>query len=367
MKKFWKNLTVKQIVLAATAVLSLVAFLVLTAVSGHMCGKQQAQNMAERWSQDDGVSQISCFFSENAKVDENKIRAFEYNLDMALQEASIVSESSNANARLWADAYSTFGKLTLVSDKGQAEVNAIGVGGDFFLFHPLQLINGSFFSSDDLMQDKIIVDEDIAWQLFGSNDIIGQQVLIDGLPYLITGVIKRDSGKLNDYAGNASSIVYVSYDTLYKNFSAKGQSVNINHYEVVMPNPVKDFALGIVTEKIGIGESEIEIVENTTRFGLLPLLEVVSQFGVRSMNGKAIVYPYWENIARGYEDILALILILRIIAIMYPVVLAVIFVVCLWKRRTWHFKDVREWISDKWESYRINRELHKQKEQEELL
>jgi len=132
------------------------------------------------------------------------------------------------------------------------EVNAIGAGGDFFLFHPLKLVNGSFFSGSDLMQDKIIVDEDVAWQLFGSNDIVGQQVTIEGVPYLISGVIERESGRLNDFAGNGSSIVYVSYETLHKNLMAKGQIANINHYEVVMPNPVKDFAFGIVKEKIGI-------------------------------------------------------------------------------------------------------------------
>ena len=349
MKQFWKNLTAKQIVLTLTGVVSLLVFLVLTAVGSHMAGKLESQNMAERWSKEGGVSQISCFFSRNSSVDENTIIGFEHTLDEALQEASITSESANVNARLWADAYSTSGKLNLVGKAGKMDVNAIGAGGDFFLFHPLQLINGGYFSGSDLMQDHIVIDEDIAWQLFGSNDVVGQQIIIDGIPHLVSGVIERDSGRLNDYAGNGSSIAYVSYETMKKHLELTGQSAVVNHFEVVMPNPVSGFAYGIVKDKIGIDETELEIVENTTRYRLLPLLQILGDFGKRSMNGKAIIYPYWENVARGYEDILALLLVFKILFLLYPIVLLIILIIVRWKHRTWHWKDVKHWLDRKWE------------------
>ena len=217
MKEFWKNLTRKQIILMITAVLSLLAFLILTIASNGLSGGLDTQNMAGRWSEKGGVSQISCFFSRDSGVDENTIKGFEHALEAALLEASITSESPNANARLWADAYSASGKLVITGNSSQVEVNAIGVGGDFFLFHPLYLLNGSYFSGSDLMQDHIIIDEDIAWQLFGSNDVVGQQVTIGGVPHLIGGVIRRDSGRMNDNAGNGSSIAYVSFETMHKN------------------------------------------------------------------------------------------------------------------------------------------------------
>lgn len=353
MKQFWKNLTVKQIVLTMTGVASFLVFLVLTAVGSYMTGKLESQNMAERWSKEGGVSQISCFFSQNSHVDENTIKGFEHTLDAALQEASITSESANVNARLWADAYSTSGKLNLAGKSGKMEVNAIGAGGDFFLFHPLQLINGGYFSGSDLMQDHIIIDEDIAWQLFGSNDVVGQQITIDGIPHLVSGVIKRDSGRLNDHAGNGNSIAYVSYETMKKHLESEGQSAVISHFEVVMPSPVSKFAYDIVKDKIGIDEAEMEIVENTTRYQLLPLLQIIGDFGMRSMNGKAIIYPYWENIARGYEDILALLLVFRILFLLYPIVLLIIFIIVRWKRRTWHWNDVKVFVGRKWEEIQI--------------
>lgn len=349
MKQFWKNLTPKQIVLAITGVLSLGVFLVLNLVGTGMVRHLESQNMAKRWSKEGGASQISCFFSANSAADENTVLSFEHTLDAALQEASITSESANANARLWADAYSTSGKLNLVGKTGQMDVNAIGAGGDFFLFHPLKLINGGYFSGSDLMQDHILIDEDIAWQLFGSNDVVGQQITIDGIPHLVSGVIRRDSGRLNDHAGNGSSIAYVSYETMKKHLESMGQSASVNHYEIVMPNPVSGFAYGIVKDKIGIDEKEMELVENSTRFGLLPLLRILGNFGMRSMNGKAIIYPYWENIARAYEDILALLLIFKILFLLYPMVLLVTYLVYRFRRRTWHWNDVKRFAQKTWE------------------
>ena len=43
-------------------------------------------------------------------------------------------------------------------------------------------------------------------------------------------------------AGLTSTVVYVSYETL----EAYGTSNGINHYEIVMPNPVDEFAYGKV-------------------------------------------------------------------------------------------------------------------------
>ena len=59
------------------------------------------------------------------------------------QEASITETSENPSARLWVDAYSADGKITLVNGRNTLDANAIGIGGDFFLFHPLKLITGS--------------------------------------------------------------------------------------------------------------------------------------------------------------------------------------------------------------------------------
>lgn len=360
MKKFIQRLTGRQIVLALTGLLSLFIGLVFTVISNHMAESQETQNMAARWSEKGGVSQVSCFFSREADVQEEDILFFEHSLNKALEEASIVSESENENARLWADAYSATGRVAIASDRGSVEVSAIGTGGDFFLFHPLKLLSGGFFSGSDVMKDYIIVDEDIAWQLFGSNDIAGQIVTINNIPHIVAGVIEREDGRIAEAAGLNAPLAYVSYDTL----SQYGVNYGLNTYEIVMPNPVTGYAQNYVSENIGVSENEVEVVENSTRYSLPNLFKMLMQFGTRSMRSKAIIYPYWENIARGYEDILGLFLVFMTVLYLYPAVLLVIAIVRAWKHKTWTARSVCRRIGDKIDRLREKRWAAQKKRRE---
>lgn len=343
----------KKILLGISGAISFILFLILLAVTNHMAASLESQQMAGRWNQEGGVAQISCFFSPEAGVSEDTIEMFEHSMDSALQEASIVQDSENPGARLWADAYSADGKVFISSDNGSMEADAIGIGGDFFLFHPLKLLTGSYFSGNDLMQDYCVLDEDAAWQLFGSNDIAGMTVYISGIPHIVTGVVERPDGRLEKAAGLDSTVVYVSYQTL----SQLGQNNGINHYEIVMPNPVSDFAYNHVKDNMSVQEKEIEILENTSRFSLLSRLKTIGEFGTRSMNGKAIIYPYWENIARGYEDIIALLTVFMILLLLYPVILAIVLFTVWWKHKGWTLKSA--WLKGK---DKLERFVEKQRE-----
>ena len=294
------------------------------------------QSAAQRWSNDGKASQVSCFFSVGSGITENEILDFEHTVDSALRDASVEQESENPGARLWADAYSADGQVTLSNDKTSLTADAIGIGGDFFLFHPLTLLNGAYFSGNDLMKDYCVIDEDAAWQLFGSNDVAGMTVYIGGVPHIVTGVVRRPSGRLAEAAGLDSTVVYVSYQTL----TELGSSHGINHYEIVMPNPVTGFAYNYIKEKLGADEKEVEVVENTSRYSLLSRLKLIGEFGTRSMNGKAIIYPYWENIARGYADILMVLTLFGILFLAYPVGLGIVFFCIWWRHKGWTMKDV---------------------------
>ncbi len=355
MKKFIQGLTRKKLALGLSGIIAFCIGLVVYGISTHMAIKQDSQDAAARWSRKKDVSQISCFFSREAYFTEDSILGFEYNLNKALQEASIVSESENAGARLWADAYSAGGSVTIASNRGLVTVDAVGVGGDFFLFHPLKIVSGALFSGSNVMKDYIVIDEETAWQLFGSNDVAGQIVTISGIPHIISGVIKREEGKLASAAGLDSSVAYVSYSTL----SEYGTNFGINTYEIVMPNPVSGYARKYVMENIGVSEKEIEVVENTTRYGLLGRFKQLTQFGTRSMNSKAIIYPYWENIARGYEDILGLLFLFMVLLFLYPLVLLIISIVLAWKHKKWTFKGIFLEIQNKWQ----NKSKRKSKEE----
>lgn len=328
----------KKLVLGISGGISFLLFLILAFAANHLGQGQESQTMAERWSREGKASQVSCFFSVNAGISEDRIMEFEHSIDSALADAAVVQESENPGARLWADAYSADGKITVSSDRSSLEADAVGIGGDFFLFHPLKLLSGSYFSGNDLMQDYCVIDQDAAWQLFGSNDVAGMTVYISGIPHIVTGVVQREEGRLTEAAGLDGSLIYVSYQTL----NELGKNNGINHYEIVMPDPVTDFAYNYIKENLAASEKEAEVVENTSRYSFLSRLKLIPQFGTRSMNGKAIIYPYWENVARGYEDILAVVTLFEMLFLLYAAALALIFFIIWWRHKGWTVKE--KWL-----------------------
>ena len=335
----------KKIVLGISGGISFVIFLILLFTAHRLGGSQMSQTAAQRWSSEGDAAQVSCFFSVNARITEDRLVDFEHGINQALADASVVQESENPGARLWADAYSADGTLTLSSDKTSITADAVGIGGDYFLFHPLQLRYGSYFSGNDLMQDYCVLDEDAAWQLFGSSDIAGMTVYVNKTPLIVTGVVERPAGRLEEAAGLDSTLVYVSYRTL----SEMGRNNGINHYEIVMPDPVTGFAKKYIQENLGSDEKNTEVVENSQRYTFLSRLKLLTQFGTRSMNGKAIIYPYWENIARGYEDILAVVTLFELLFLLYPSVLAVVFFCIWWRHKGWTVKEKALKLKDKTE------------------
>lgn len=337
----YNQITGKQLVFSSITVVSFLIFIILCVCSSKMIGGLSDQQTAKRWDKEGGAAQVSCFITRGAKVDDFTIKGFERQLEKALSEAAVVNE--NENSRLYADAYSAHGKVTVVSKQSTLEAEAIGIGGDFFLFHPLQLVSGGYFSGNDLMKDSIILDEEAAWQLFGSSDIEGMSVMIGGIPHYVSGVIKRPQGRFAENAGVNSSIIYVSYETL----SQYGSSEGISTYEVVAPNPVKGFLANTVREKFGLQQNEMQVVENSARYSVESMIPVTLAFGTRSMQNAAIHYPYWENIARGYEDVRALLLFFQFIFLMIPSVIILVFLIIKWRNRTFTAKDIWNYLVDK--------------------
>jgi hypothetical protein len=330
----------KQIIIVlACAFLLLVAFILAMIRSG-MIRRQESQQMAVRWSKDGDVSQVSCFFSREEGMTKERLLEFEHKLDDVLQQASIVSESENPEARLWASAYSAQTSMLAATDTTSMKVKVMGVGGDFFRFHPQKLRYGNYFYESDLNQDYVVIDEEIAWQLFGGINVPGKVIEVNGKQHVIAGVIKRPQEEMEKQAGLANPILYLSYES-YQNL---GGTEPINHYEIVMPNPIKNFALDTVKDNIGADENETEIVENTDRFSYVNSLKHFKGFAYRSMNAKAIIYPYWENLARGMEDILAFLTAIVIICIAVPALITAIWLIYRWKHKKWTIKSVWEML-----------------------
>lgn len=254
------------------------------------------QTEARRWSEKKDAAQVSLFFSEKAYVTEDMIAEFRYNIDKQLADNSIVAE--NENVRLYMDSYCGFGEAILLSDSKSVNVNVIAVSGDFFEFHPLNFIHGSGFKKNDIMDDYVILDEETAWYLFGSDNLVGQSLTYNGIPITVSGVYHRDKNKMTELAGSKDLTVYMPYSLIKR----MDREYVISAYEIVMPNPVKDFARKMISEQLTVSENCYEIVENSRRFTYDNYLELWKNRKSFSMKTNDIVYPFWENLARVKEE-----------------------------------------------------------------
>lgn len=336
----------KQIILAITGAVSLIIFLILTTICIKTSSKQKNQQFASRWCDDNSYVQVSAYLSELADFEDKNIKMVQGALENQLTTDSILAK--NENARRLVMAYSSQGEVDLSSGKRDVTVKAYGVGGDFFLFHPLKLVYGSYFDGDDVMKDHVILDTTTAWNLFGSPNVVGMIITVGGRQHLITGVVEKETGRLNDLAGNDVPTIFLSYESL-KEF---GNITYLNSVEALLPNPVTNYATGIFGKALGLDENRYEVVQNTDRFSWQNLVQNAKNFGIRGMNKKGLVYPYWENVARGTEDILTPLCIAAIVFLAYPSLLIIALVIRMYNKRTIHKKDVFNFIQNKLEEYR---------------
>ena len=379
----------KSLFLAAALLLILAA---LQGYTNHVVNNLPDQNEASRWSEDGEAAQVTVFFTQEESVTPETVRQVRYHVENALRDAGVTRDLSKPSSRLFADCYSALGTVTATTETKSVTTATIGVGGDFFLFHPLTLVSGSYFSSADLMQDRVIVDEELAWQLFGGNDIIGKTIMLEEVPHTIVGVARQEKGKLLEASGGTGSILYTSYDSLVRYGTVTGAGVfggtssvgkyssagegggsfadvgwasgvsgespmsGINCYEIVMPNVVRHFAVNLLKEKAGFSEERSEFIENSERFSWEALLKVLRGSYKRSMRLQAVHYPYWENEARGWEDILARVFLGKALCVLALSLMLIVFIVQAYRHKKWTAAGIMRNLADRKYDWEVKRQ-----------
>lgn len=307
-----KKRRVLWITAGVLTLLSLVFLLLASLLSGRLSSQQAAQ----RWQGESDLrfSQVSCFLPVDEKLQPKQILAFREEVHKALHAASVDVEYSG---QLQVDAWSTHGKVHVSTDLGSGEASVIAVGGDFFQFHPVWLLSGSYISESDFMKDRVLLDKDLAWLLFGGTELAGMELKINGLPFIVAGVIEREQDRFSRLAYQDGMGLYMSYEA----YSQMVDDAGIDCYELVMGEPIHGFALNVVKSKFPIGRGEI--LQNTDRFRFSRLFKILLAFGTRSMQTRGIVYPYWENACRSAEDHCAMYMFLGFFFALFPAVLSV--------------------------------------------
>ena len=171
-----RTLSKKWIFWGINGLLVLLALVCLLFLYG-VCTALPTLNAANTWAGESDMpfAQLACYLPDDQMLEETDVWSFRQTLEKQLTDAALEAPE---NGSLYTDAYSGQGTLTVTAERGNAQVEVIGVGGDYFRFHPLQLRSGSYLAETDLMQDRVILDEELAWKLFGGYDLAGMTIYI---------------------------------------------------------------------------------------------------------------------------------------------------------------------------------------------
>ena len=284
----------KRIWFAVCALLLIAALgcgLALRFLSSRLLSQQEA----ERWQGDStqDYRQISCFLPSPSAIDLSDVYTFRYAL---LDDLTAAGYEWNEAVYPFIDAWSCEGKMKISGEKGSTDAPVLAVGGQFFEFHPLRLLDGSYLTEDDLSPDRVLLDEALAWELFGGTALTGMNVQIGGVDFIIGGVVERETDSASERARSDEKGFFMSYDA----WTALGGEKGIGCYEVVLPETVKGYAVQLVGGKFPIGEGET--IVNTGRFKIERLLTLARDLPQRASHGGTVRYPYWENAARIAEN-----------------------------------------------------------------
>lgn len=343
-------------------------FCVLTAVTAVLCCKLSSdkcsldsQMMAERWgSEDISCAQVSVFCQPTSSYTSSFADNFHSYVERKLKEDDHLSDDENVNT--WLDAYSSVFSQVYVNNSeasGNGSLCSVtGVSGEFFKFHPLELINGNYIYGEELRNDRVVLDENAAWTLFSSFDVTGMHIYFGGNEYEIAGVVRPENGKAEKAAYPSSPLIYMHYDAL-----EDGTLDNtLLCYEAVIPNPVENYAKNIILGSAGIdtmvsSEEELnknidaldfEIIENSTRFSNSNFADEVKNLGKGSIVKKAIPYPYWENAARVMKTRLTVLFAAAVISGTIAALMLLVFLFRCYLNRTWRLKDFIEDLTYKY-------------------
>lgn len=320
----------KHIYLIAANVGSLLFFLIMTIFFGRLKNSLPDQQTAARWSADEPYSLVSVYAESSNPMTLNDIFTARVNVEKKLVENSIPVKKENA--RVWADAFSSAQEL-ITADAGvsTSEAELIVTGGDFSLFHPMDFIYGSFYTEDAVMQDNVVIDEILAWRLYGSSNIVGKPVLIKGKYYFVSGVFRQSENKNMEKVYGDKPRIFMSYRGY--DIISPDRAADFICYEACLPNAVSGFGKKILTEALGLEDNTDRAMENSARYSLKSRFGIIRDFGMRSVVDSPVYYQYWENAARITDDKAALLLVMQALGLVLPICTVVYYICKLIRNR----------------------------------
>lgn len=275
------------------------------------------QNLEATFGRDGSrYKRISVFFSRKSEMDKSSIMQLRNKLtEQLFNSPSVETEEKKS---IFMDAYEGTEPIEISYQSNFEQANASFVGGHYFEFHSMSFLSGNKFSEEDLMQDKAVISEALSFALFGSSDSVGKTIWVNEKGIFICGVVKEKKGWIPRLANADTKKIYLPYALAEQ----LGCNLSLSSYEILLPEPLEGFAGKTVEDALSINrynreasmqEKEISILEETTRFRTMRLLQTGLSLHERTMKKIPIAFPDWENERIIVENQLLFIYVIRMI------------------------------------------------------
>lgn len=278
------------------------------AVSG-MKDNLEFLDAGKRWASDgERFAVITMYCEDESAVSADTAESWVNRIDNALLNSSV--SPKNESARSWTYTYIAEDNLRVTGPMGSANAEIMAAGGDFFVFHSMKFTYGSAFLNDKSNPMGVVIDRDLAWKLFGAENIVGMTLTINNIEFTVVGIAEKESsnGIFGDTYGDSQRL-YMNYAGYVK---VAGDENHVTMFETALPNSVKSFAMNIFTGAVSINEDTSVVQEVTDRFSITNRFNNMKTLKYSSIRENKIEFPYWENEAKVYDFFCAVIMIFEV-------------------------------------------------------
>ena len=279
------------VICAAVMVVFLAFAGICELVSRGMTAEIKELDAGSRWTSDGSpYATIALYTDTETAFDRSTVEGYAYAITNALLTASIDSPEGGS---VWTYAYYGEQSTSVTGPKGSSAAEMQFVGGSYFTFHPLSFLYGAPFSYDSTLPDGVVIDEDLAWRVFGAIDVVGMELTWNNRSFTVCGVVQkeRDTEAYKKAYGDTGRM-YMSY---YGYEMAGGNTQAITAFEATIPNAVKSFAINLFKGAVTVNEDTMVLYENSDRYSFVNRFKRIKELPYRGMRTERIIYPCYEN------------------------------------------------------------------------
>ena len=264
-------------------------------------------------------------------LDVEKVQQIHEALDVTEQSAIGSGKSSSKAAKIvnvWKDCYSASARYPAKGFLEKDETGSVdsceimGVSEDYAILHPFCYESGGFLPDEDGDRYTIVLNTQLAWNLFHSYQVLGAFVEVNGISYQVVGVVNEGKDDIAETTGVTEPRAYVQFPQLASLIngptavSSSDEVDTLVHdtdlavtcYEVLLMDPIKNIAYNdlvqAMSDTIGYSadNSELQVFSNTSRFHVTSLWKKYFPLKKSYTGGESLQIPYYERSARLAEQ-----------------------------------------------------------------